>query len=491
MSKVDISYDKGEDVASFGRGAEPRTVRRRRVITSALITDAIALWEAAFVVLTAWAVKIVYLDIYLAAVEQSGPYIRAGFVLALIVFSFFRRLGLYKPDRLRQPLRQIRRLLLGLGGSFLVLVAVLYLFKEAEQFSRGWMLLWFAASCIVLVSGRILLHACLKSRPLRDVFHQRIAVYGAGELGKSVVDYLRGMAADVEVVGVFDDRKSLTRGVLLPVDGGLSTLVDFGKRNLYDQIIVAVPASEERLARVLDQLSILPVDVQLCPEIMNLPCTVFGFSKLGRLRLLDVQRRPMTARDQYIKATMDFVLGVIILALVLPIFPLIALAIKLDSSGPVFFRQRRHGYNHQIIRILKFRTMTVLEDGAVVQQVRNGDARVTRVGRFLRATNLDELPQVLNVLKGEMSLVGPRPHALAHDAFYAGLVKRYGCRLRVKPGITGWAQINGFSGETSEPNLMRKRVECDLNYIENWSVWLDLEIILLTIYLTLTGRLEH
>ena len=491
MSKVDISYDKGEDAASFGRSAEPRMVRRRLVFTPALITDAIALWEAAFVVLTAWAVKIVYLDIHLAAVEQSGPYIRTGFVLALIVFSIFQRLDLYKPDRLQQPLRQIRRLLLGLGGSFLVLVAVLYLFKEAEQFSRGWMLLWFAASCIVLVIGRILLHACLKSRPLRDVFHQRIAVYGAGELGKSVVDYLRGMAADVEVVGVFDDRKSLKRGVLLPVEGGLNTLIHFGKRNLYDQIIVAVPTSEERLAQILDQLSILPVDVQLCPEMMNLPCTVFGFSKLGRLRLLDVQRRPMSARDQYVKATMDLVLGVIILALVLPIFPLIALAIKLDSSGPVFFRQRRHGYNHQIIRVLKFRTMTVLEDGADVQQVRDGDERVTRVGRFLRATNLDEFPQVLNVLKGEMSLVGPRPHALAHDAFYAGLVERYGCRLRVKPGITGWAQINGFTGETPEPNLMRKRVEFDLDYIDNWSVWFDCEIILLTIYLTLTGRLEH
>ncbi len=491
MSKIDISCEAGRDAALLGAGAGPRTPRRKRSVSLALIIDAVALLEAALIVLAAWAAKIGYLDFYLGAVEQTAPYIGVAVLLAVITSLAFRRLGLYSAARMREPFLQNGRLSLGLSGSFLVLVSALYVLKEVEQFSRGWMLLWFVGSGIAILACRLLLCVFLRSFIARDAFRQQIAVYGAGELGKSVVSYLRDLASDVEVIGVFDDRRSADRGTVLPVHGGLSELVDFGKRELCDKIIVAVPVSEQRLVRVMDQLSILPVDVQLCPETMHLPCSVFGFSRLGRLQLLDVQRRPMSARDHYVKTAMDFVLAAIGLVLVLPFFPLIALAIKLDSSGPVFFRQRRHGYNHQIIRVLKFRTMTVLEDGPVVQQARKDDVRVTRVGRFLRATNIDELPQLLNVLKGDMSLVGPRPHALAHDAFYAELVDRYGSRLRVKPGITGWAQVNGFSGETSDPELMRKRVEHDVHYIDNWSVWLDAEIILWTVFMALTGRLVH
>jgi putative colanic acid biosynthesis UDP-glucose lipid carrier transferase len=166
----------------------------------------------------------------------------------------------------------------------------------------------------------------------------------------------------------------------------------------------------------------------------------------------------------------------------------IAALIKLDSPGPVLFRQRRHGYNHRIIDVYKFRTMSVQENGTHVQQARKDDPRVTRMGRLLRRTSLDELPQLLNVLTGEMSLVGPRPHALAHNQLYAEQLDRYANRHRVKPGITGWAQINGFRGPTEDPEKMRQRVQLDLHYIENWSIWLDLKILVLTPFLGFIHR---
>jgi putative colanic acid biosynthesis UDP-glucose lipid carrier transferase len=180
------------------------------------------------------------------------------------------------------------------------------------------------------------------------------------------------------------------------------------------------------------------------------------------------------------KLALDYVVGTISLILFAPLMLAVAVAIKLESPGPVFFRQRRHGYNHRLIDVYKFRSMTVAENGDHVVQAKKNDARVTRVGKFLRRTSLDELPQLFNVLKGEMSLVGPRPHAVAHNQHYRERLQRYANRHCVKPGMTGWAQVNGFRGPTEDPEKMRKRVEADLYYIENWSLWLDIKILALT-----------
>ncbi|MDH3579122.1 MAG: exopolysaccharide biosynthesis polyprenyl glycosylphosphotransferase, partial [Hyphomicrobiales bacterium] len=196
-----------------------------------------------------------------------------------------------------------------------------------------------------------------------------------------------------------------------------------------------------------------------------------------------LRRNKVSYWGHLVKAIEDYVLGSLIMLVALPIFAVIAIAIKIDSPGPVFFRQRRHGLNHNIISIFKFRTMNVMEDGDEIKQAKKGDQRVTRVGAFLRKTSLDELPQLFNVLRGEMSLVGPRPHAIAHNNQYGEILKQasYASRHLVKPGITGWAQINGFRGPTDRPYLMRERVRCDLEYIDNWSIWFDLEILLLTL----------
>jgi len=222
---------------------------------------------------------------------------------------------------------------------------------------------------------------------------------------------------------------------------------------------------------------VLPIDVQLCPDAMSVPCAIRGAQKAAGLVLLNLQRRPLSARGMIIKTAMDYALGAIALVVFAPVMVAIAVAIKWDSRGPVFFVQSRHGYNHRIIRVVKFRTMTVAEDGPVVTQAAKDDKRVTRAGRFLRRTSLDELPQLFNVLKGELSLVGPRPHAVAHNESYAQLLNRYATRHKVKPGITGWAQVNGCRGETKTTEDMRKRIEHDLYYIKHWSPALDLQIL--------------
>jgi putative colanic acid biosynthesis UDP-glucose lipid carrier transferase len=211
-------------------------------------------------------------------------------------------------------------------------------------------------------------------------------------------------------------------------------------------------------------------------------------SSIGPIGLIDIKRKPLADWGRILKAALDYGLGGLLLVLALPLFALIAIAIKLDSRGPVFFRQRRRGLNHRLIEVFKFRSMKVLEEGAEVKQATKGDPRVTRVGRLLRATSLDELPQLINVVRGEMSLVGPRPHALVHDEFYGELLESYANRHQVKPGMTGWAQINGFRGETETHDKMRLRVEHDLHYIDNWSFVLDLKILVLTPFYGLLGK---
>jgi putative colanic acid biosynthesis UDP-glucose lipid carrier transferase len=201
---------------------------------------------------------------------------------------------------------------------------------------------------------------------------------------------------------------------------------------------------------------------------------------MDTFNLLQVRPKPIDNWGFLLKSGFDYVGGALALLFFAPLMLVIAMAIKIDSRGPVLFRQRRHGFNHRVIDVFKFRTMTTAENGDCVDQARKNDPRVTRVGRFLRRTSLDELPQLINVMKGEMSLVGPRPHALAHNVHYAERLDLYATRHRVKPGMTGWAQINGYRGPTENPDMMRMRVRMDLYYIENWSLWLDIRIIALT-----------
>jgi putative colanic acid biosynthesis UDP-glucose lipid carrier transferase len=285
-------------------------------------------------------------------------------------------------------------------------------------------------------------------------------------------------------VGVFDETGADSQGKSRAT---IADLISIGQRNLIDEVVIALAnAPQPQTARLVDVLSVLPVDVWLCPAEFKMP--ILGTSRLGALSLLQVKPKPIRDWGYALKLALDYVLGVISLIVFAPVMLAVAVAIKLDSPGPVLFKQRRHGYNHRLIHVYKFRTMRVTEDGPHVPQARKDDERVTRIGKFLRRTSIDELPQLFNVLKGEMSLVGPRPHAVAHNQLYCARLERYANRHCVKPGMTGWAQIHGFRGPTEDPEKMRKRVQMDLYYIENWSISLDLKIIALTPFVGFVHR---
>jgi exopolysaccharide biosynthesis polyprenyl glycosylphosphotransferase len=238
---------------------------------------------------------------------------------------------------------------------------------------------------------------------------------------------------------------------------------------------------------ICERLQVLPIPVLLLPD-QHVESIFSQGQKLGREFTIEIQRPPLSLAELALKRVLDVILAGGLLVVLAPLLAAVGILTKLESPGPLIFRQRRKGFNGREFTIFKFRTMKVLEDGSVIHQARRHDTRVTRIGRTLRATSIDELPQLVNVLQGHMSLVGPRPHAIANDDGYTKLIANYAFRQHVKPGLTGWAQINGFRGETAQLELMKQRVDCDLWYIKNWSFWLDLRILVLTCFELLRRR---
>ena len=343
-----------------------------------------------------------------------------------------------------------------------------------------------ALSCGVCAAVcRLAIGVVLKGQTKIGYFKRRIAIYGATKESALCLDQLAG-DTDTVLVGIFDDRKSTDRlcDFGIEVQGGFEDLVTLAASRGLDEVIIAMPEeADQRAVEIAERLSDYPVRLRSQPSTARKFLGVdvrFQLSRLGNVELADVATPPLEGWSLALKVFQDRVGAALLLLLFSPIMLLIALAIKLDSKGPVFFRQRRHGLSSQTITVWKFRTMSVQEDGETITQAKRRDTRVTTVGRLLRKSSLDELPQLFNVLLGDMSLVGPRPHAIAHNEHYAQLIRAYNGRNRLKPGITGWAQINGLRGEISEPSEMTKRVELDHWYIKNVSIWLDLKILLLT-----------
>jgi Undecaprenyl-phosphate glucose phosphotransferase len=253
--------------------------------------------------------------------------------------------------------------------------------------------------------------------------------------------------------------------------------------------LLALPWNDVgRIEFVRDHVKSLPVAARLLPDMQVRSLTHFTSSARQRVLAIEIQRAPLTGTQRLIKRTMDIVLASLALLFFLPVMVLTAIAIKLDSPGPIIFRQNRKGFNGRQFVIFKFRTMTVQEDGAAVTQATRGDSRVTAIGRLLRSSSIDELPQLLNVLKDDMSLIGPRPHALAHDNYFENILSDYAYRHHVKPGMTGWAQCNGARGATPSIEHISERVKLDLWYINNWSLWLDVQILIKTFFEVMRKR---
>ena len=356
----------------------------------------------------------------------------------------------------------------------LVVSSLLILLGIVERYSLHFMALWLCTSS-VLIFGAAILYERLLAR--KTAIAERVAIFGDGKSAGEVARLLRDSVTNC-VVNTFWDSSIIDATA---PRCGIEELVVHARSGACDRIIIAMePNDHERIRSVVARLEATAVEVQLCAGCVSGSFKIHGAVSQGPMLLVNVQRRPLGASGIIVKGIMDHVLASIAIVALAPLMMLIALAIKLDSCGPVFFVQARTGHRG-IINVIKFRSMKVMENGPVITQAQRDDPRITRIGRFLRRTSLDELPQLINVLRGELSLVGPRPHAVAHDQLYGALIEEYVNRTKVKPGITGFAQVSGFRSETRDPEMMRLRVKHDLYYIDHWSPWFDIKILLRTI----------
>lgn len=298
----------------------------------------------------------------------------------------------------------------------------------------------------------------------------------------------------MEVCGFFEDRKDERRPAQIghPVLGGMADVCAYVRKHNIKMIFISQPISAQpRIRKLIDELKDTTASVYFLPDVYVFDLMQARFDTVGGMPVIAISETPFMGWNSVIKRGCDIVIGSIILFLLAPLMLVIAVAVKLTSPGPVIFRQRRYGLYGEEIYVYKFRSMTVTEDGASVVQAQKNDQRVTPIGGFLRRTSLDELPQFINVLQGRMSLVGPRPHAVAHNEQYRKLIKGYMLRHKVRPGITGWAQVNGLRGETATLDKMEARIQYDLDYLRNWSLWLDLWIIVKTVKVVLTRENAH
>jgi putative colanic acid biosysnthesis UDP-glucose lipid carrier transferase len=440
------------------------------------------------VVDVAWIAAAHYLAI--AAYHQSWrPESSTATLIAALAFTAGAELcGLYRPWRIERFPVEVRTVLLTWLLTACCLVMAAFATKTSGLFSRLVSFGWFALAPLFLCAWRLLLRSVLRSLRASGRNSRSVAILGATEGAQALCEQFRERPwYGMRIMGVFDDRGperrldlSMMGGEFL---GGTRALVEACRDNLVDAVYIALPLrAEPRIVDILRQLSNTTATVYLLADFFVYDLLCARWSAVGNIPLLSVHDTPFTGLNALLKRLEDIIVGSLIVVLISVPLAIIALAVKLTSRGPVFFRQRRHGLNGREIRILKFRTMTVCEDGPVIQQARRDDQRVTRLGRFLRRTSLDELPQFLQVLTGEMSIVGPRPHAVAHNEQYRAMINRYMLRHKVKPGITGWAQVNGWRGETPDVSWMENRVRFDLDYIQRWTVLWDLKIILLTIF---------
>lgn len=408
-------------------------------------------------------------------------------LLSLIVFQAF---DLNHVAAFRAPALYGFRLASAWSLVILAAMAVIFFLKLEGVFSRVWLLSWYGLALALLLAERSLLGMATRQLTRGGRLDRRTVVVGGGESAEQLLEQLsRQKDTDLKILGVFDDRTDDRSPDVVggyPKLGTVDDLVDFARHARIDLAIFTLPiTAEQRLLQMLRKLWVLPIDIRLAAHTNKLRFRPRSYSYIGAVPVLDVFDKPIADWDVVLKLAFDKIVGGLCLVLLSPVFLAVALAVKCESRGPVLFRQKRYGFNNELIEIFKFRSMYVDQlDQTASRLVTRNDPRVTRVGRLIRKTSLDELPQLLNVVfRGDLSLVGPRPHAVhakAADRHYDEVVDGYFARHRVKPGITGWAQVNGWRGETDTPEKIQRRVEYDLYYIENWSILFDLYIMVIT-----------
>ncbi len=440
--------------------------------------------EAALVVAVGFAVYLAYV-----LPDNGFAWRYVGAILGIAVLSMlaFQVADIYQVQAFRGHEKQYMRLASAWSVVFLIAMSASFFAKAGEQFSRAWLGGFYVLGLFTLIGFRRALFLLVRRWTREGRLDRRTVVVGADGNGYSLIHSLAAQRdSDVHVIGVFDDRgddRSPAGGEGVAKLGTVDDLVEFARHTRVDLVVFALPISaESRILQMLKKLWVLPVDIRLSAHTNKLRFRPRSYSYIGSVPVLDIFDKPIADWDVVMKWLFDKIVGALALVCLAPVMLAVAVAIKLDSRGPVLFKQKRYGFNNELIEIYKFRSMYAEQtDSAADKLVTKDDPRVTRVGRFIRKTSLDELPQLFNVvIFGNLSLVGPRPHAVhakAENRLYDEAVDGYFARHRVKPGITGWAQIHGWRGETDNQEKIQRRVEHDLYYIENWSILLDLYIL--------------
>ncbi|PSJ16969.1 undecaprenyl-phosphate glucose phosphotransferase [Nitrosomonas supralitoralis] len=438
-----------------------------------------------------------------------------SYYLILVIITFFissyifERILIYRNWRKGRLLAYVRDTVMG----WLIIVAILiflgYATKFHNQFSVEVLLTWFIVTPLMLIASHLTVRSIVASLYHRGKLRSAIVI----GINENSLHFIKHIADHpfflINLQGFFDERsstridaslgshsnglgdQSAVDSVIRPVDfgsrlGGLESVVPYVQKHIIDMVFISLPmSSQPRIQKLMDELPDTTTSIYFLPDIYIFDLMQARFEYIGDIPVVAMNESPFTGIDGVVKSISDFMLALLIIVLLSPLMVSIALAVKFTSPGPVIFKQRRYGLNGEEITVYKFRSMTVTEDGADIQQAQQNDQRFTKIGSFLRRTSLDELPQFFNVLQGRMSIVGPRPHAVAHNELYRKLIKGYMLRHKAKPGITGWAQVNGWRGETEVLEKMQARIEHDLYYLKNWSIWLDLWIILKTVLIVL------
>jgi len=440
--------------------------------------------ETAWVLAVSTMTGIAYHLVVFGNSGDIGKYIGSGIAVAALFSTSSHAAGLYRPSNLMRVSWSVRKVVILWTVIFFCLSMVAFTLKIGDVFSRGAVVLFFIVG-LCGVSGLRLGFACaLRYGSSGALIHTRLVIVTdtdhsrQGELTAALERYGYAVSCIFSV-----SPASSKVGEMSDYVPGIRDVVRYVRQKSIDEIIVAVSwTRQDLISAIAAELRVLPIPVKLVPDPVASRFLERPIFDLGATKAVELQRSPLSMSQRALKHAIDEVIATLGLLVLMPMFAVLSLAIKLESPGPSFFLQNRMGFNGRPFGIWKFRTMYTLDDGPIVIQAKRNDRRVTHLGQLLRRLSIDELPQLVNVLRGEMSLVGPRPHALSHDTAFDKLIATYAARHKIRPGITGWAQINGYRGETPEIMSIQKRVEHDLWYIEYWSLWLDLRIIVATLF---------
>jgi putative colanic acid biosynthesis UDP-glucose lipid carrier transferase len=416
-----------------------------------------------------------------------------GYYLMLMIITFFissyifEQTNIYRTWRNGKLLAYISDTFIGWGIVVAILIFLGFATKLSYYYSEQIILTWFIVTPISLIISHLIVRK-IASNLRKEGEVRSVVIVGANDTGLSIAErILEYPYLLMEVRGFFEDRDESRNPVPIPsMLGGVADVASYVRENNIQMIFISLPMSAQpRIRALLDDLHDTTASIYFLPDVYIFDLMQARFDNIAGVPVIAICESPFLGVDNVVKNVSDFVFALLILILLSPIMLCIALAVKLSSPGPVIFKQRRYGLNGEEIIVYKFRSMTVTDNGNIIAQAQKNDPRITKIGGFLRSTSLDELPQFINVLQGRMSIVGPRPHAVAHNELYRKLIKGYMLRHKVKPGITGWAQVNGLRGETEQLEKMQARIEFDLDYLQNWSIWFDTWIIIRTVLVVL------